>query len=216
MTRAGTMRLTTRAAVESLVLPAGTQDKIFFDDELPGFGIRLRGGGRPNWIVQYRIKGGKQSRIKLGSVKVLAPDIARKRAKDILAAAQLGWNPATEMRAAAAEKRAAPLRYLEQSIACNALAFLQQGREPACYLYRHYHPNGDLLYVGISLEPLRRQDRHVKAAAWRTMIYRILIEPFATREEALAAEEAAIRNEFPKFNSVHNGQRHPFQELGRK
>jgi hypothetical protein len=46
------------------------------------------------------------------------------------------------------------------------------------------------------------------------MIHRILIEPFATREEALNAEQAAIRDEFPKFNAIHNGRRHPNQELG--
>ena len=32
---------------------------------------------------------------------------------------------------------------------------------------------------------------------------------------ALAAEKVAIRTEFPKFNSMHNGRRHPFQELRR-
>jgi hypothetical protein len=45
------------------------------------------------------------------------------------------------------------------------------------------------------------------------MICRILIEPFATREEALASEELAIRAEFPKFNVQHNGSRHPLQSL---
>jgi hypothetical protein len=55
----------------------------------------------------------------------------------------------------------------------------------------------------------------MKAATWRDMICRILIEPFATREEALRAEEEAIRSEFPKFNSTHNARRHPFQELAR-
>jgi hypothetical protein len=45
------------------------------------------------------------------------------------------------------------------------------------------------------------------------MICQIVIEPFQTREEALAAEEIAIRTEFPKFNSTHNKRRHPLQEL---
>jgi hypothetical protein len=48
------------------------------------------------------------------------------------------------------------------------------------------------------------------------MISYILIEPFETREAAVAAEEAAIRDEFPKFNTMHNTRRHPFQELARK
>jgi hypothetical protein len=48
------------------------------------------------------------------------------------------------------------------------------------------------------------------------MISYILIEPFETREQALAAEEAAIRGEFPKFNTTHNKRRHPFQEVVRR
>jgi hypothetical protein len=96
------------------------------------------------------------------------------------------------------------------------MKFLEQNIEPACYLYRHYHPSGDLIYVGISLEPLKRQHRHLKEAGWRNMISRILIEPFATREEALAAEQAAIRDEFPKYNTTHNRRRHPIEELRAK
>ena len=104
---------------------------------------------------------------------------------------------------------------LEQYVMRKALDFLKRDDEPECYLYRHYHPNGDLLYVGVSLEPLRRQDRHLKEADWRSMICRILIEPFETREEALAAEELAIRTEFPKFNSRHNERYHPLEEFAR-
>jgi hypothetical protein len=95
------------------------------------------------------------------------------------------------------------------------LSFIADGIEPACYLYRHFGPDGDLLYVGISLHPLERHKQHVKGAAWMKNIYQIIIEPFATREEALAAEELAIRTEYPKFNSTHNQRRNPFQELAR-
>ena len=95
------------------------------------------------------------------------------------------------------------------------LAFIEQGIEPACYLYRHFHPNGDLLYVGISLAAMRRQGTHFNRAVWHHEIHQIVIEPFATREEALAAEEFAIRTEFPKFNSRQNTRRHPLQEISR-
>lgn len=43
---------------------------------------------------------------------------------------------------------------------------------------------------------------HLKSASWKTFITIIVIEPFTTREEALAAEELAIRTEYPK-NIVH-------------
>src|SRR6516164_10341897 len=102
---------------------------------------------------------------------------------------------------------------LERNIAAKALAFLEQNIEPACFLYRHYHPNGDLLYVGISLDELARQRKHFQEAEWRLMIHCIVIEPFQTREEALKAEELAIKTEFPKFNVVHNRRRDPLTEL---
>jgi hypothetical protein len=108
-----------------------------------------------------------------------------------------------------------PASSLKQHLADKAMKFLEQGLEPACYLYRHYHPNGDLLYVGVSLEPLRRQIRHIGEASWWSAVHQILIEPFATREEALAAEELAIRTEFPRFNRSGNRRRHPIQELAR-
>jgi hypothetical protein len=42
----------------------------------------------------------------------------------------------------------------------------------------------------------------------------VLIEPFETREQALEAEQRAIREEFPKCNSVHN-DRDPVREMVR-
>jgi predicted GIY-YIG superfamily endonuclease len=104
----------------------------------------------------------------------------------------------------------------EDLIKRKALSFLEQGTKPACYLYRHYHPDGDLLYVGISVEPLSRLKKHMESSGdWTATIYRILIEPFETRAEALAAEKLAIRTEFPRFNARHNGRHDPVAELTR-
>ena len=100
-------------------------------------------------------------------------------------------------------------------IANKFLDFLRHHIEPECYLYRHYHPNGDLLYVGISLELFRRQRRHYGEAHWANTIHQIIVEPFETREQALDAEELAIRTEFPKHNSRHNRHRLLLHELGR-
>jgi predicted GIY-YIG superfamily endonuclease len=90
---------------------------------------------------------------------------------------------------------------------------LEQDVKPEAYLYRHYDPSGDLLYSGITLSIPDRTRRHVEKSHWMDSVYLIVIEPFATREEALEAEQTAIRTEFPKYNTVHNGHRHPFQEL---
>jgi hypothetical protein len=53
--------------IEKLELPAGKSELIVFDDKLPGFGLRLRKGGKRTWIVQYRV-GTQQRRKAIGNV----------------------------------------------------------------------------------------------------------------------------------------------------
>jgi integrase len=70
-------------------------DQIFFDDQLPGFGLRLRRGasGKVNrsWIAQYRRVGTR--RILIGNANVISAEAARTTAKKILAAVALGQDP---------------------------------------------------------------------------------------------------------------------------
>ena len=79
----------TQPNVIKLKLPAGKADAIFFDDDIPGFGVRLRAGGTRTWIVQYRIAA-KQRRQALGSAAVVNADKARAVAKKTLAKVTLG------------------------------------------------------------------------------------------------------------------------------
>ena len=88
------MRLT-RANINRLQLPEGKSDLIVFDDALPGFGIRVRAGGKRVWIAQYRL-GTKQRRITLGNVEAVDPDQARQLAKTTLAKVHLGGDPQAE------------------------------------------------------------------------------------------------------------------------
>ena len=85
------MKLTT-ATVKALALPAGVTDKIFFDDDLPRFGVRVRAGGSRTWVVQYGI-GGRERKLPLGPVTALDPGKARSLAKDVLARVRLGEDP---------------------------------------------------------------------------------------------------------------------------
>ena len=78
------MRLTQTSLVR-ITLPAGVEDKIFFDEELPGFGLRVRAGGSRKFVVHYR-QGGVQHRHTIGSASALTLDEARKRARKILIA----------------------------------------------------------------------------------------------------------------------------------
>jgi integrase len=98
------MRLTA-SNIRALELPAGKTERIFFDSELPGFGLRIRSGGSKTWCVQYKF-GTKHRRIVLGSLSTLDPGKARETAKDLLAAVRLGRDPAgdrTEAQAKTAE-----------------------------------------------------------------------------------------------------------------
>jgi integrase len=107
----------TAPTVRALSLPAGKDDHVFFDADLPGFGLRVRASGAKTWMVQYAIAG-KTRRLVLGSLAVLDPSKARETAKDLLAQVRLGRDPAgekMEARARAAETFGALLpRFLER------------------------------------------------------------------------------------------------------
>jgi predicted GIY-YIG superfamily endonuclease len=107
-------------------------------------------------------------------------------------------------------------RTLQDRVASKFASFLKRNIEPAGYLYRHFHPSGDLIYVGITQSLSKRTNAHLSKATWKDFICLIVIEPFKTREEALEAELVAIRTEFPKYNRIFNGHRHPIQELTRR
>jgi integrase len=95
------MRLT-KATVARLALPEHAQEKIVFDDALPGFGLRIRAGGKRTWIAQYRM-GTKQRRVTLGSAETFDADEARKLARAAFAKVQLGTDPQLEKTGARAQ-----------------------------------------------------------------------------------------------------------------
>ena len=88
----------TRDALNSLTLPAGKLDVVFWDDSLPGFGCRLR-GSRKTWLVQYRIRG-RQHRESLGDIRRVSLEAARSIARKRFAMIELGVDPAAEKAAA--------------------------------------------------------------------------------------------------------------------
>ena len=92
------MRLTA-STIRTLALPEGSARQGFFDNDLPGFGLRVRATGVKTWMVQYAVAG-KTRRLSLGSPDVLTAGKAREKAKDILAQVRLGRDPAREKSAA--------------------------------------------------------------------------------------------------------------------
>jgi integrase len=92
--------------VDKIELPVGktagkTGDRIEWDDDLPGFGLRIREGGSRNYIIQYKI-GGQQRRKTLGSTRELTLEQARKQARKDLGRVANGEDPQAEKAAARA------------------------------------------------------------------------------------------------------------------
>jgi integrase len=75
--------------------PGKTGDLVVFDNDLPGFGLRVRAGGSRSWIYQYKI-GDQHRRITLGKYPALQPVQARKTAAKLHAEVRLGNDPAAE------------------------------------------------------------------------------------------------------------------------
>lgn len=98
------MKFTVKA-IASLGLSDGRQEAIFFDDDIGGFGLRLRQAGSKNWIFQYKL-GSKQRRLTFGTYPAIGLEQARRTAAELQARVRLGQDPAAdkfEARARAAE-----------------------------------------------------------------------------------------------------------------
>jgi integrase len=79
-----------------------------WDNELPGFGLRVLPSGRKRYVVQYRA-GRRSRRISLGPSSVLTCEQARTRAIGIIAATRNGEDPAAKRDA---ERRAITVKEL--------------------------------------------------------------------------------------------------------
>jgi integrase len=95
----------TQHAIDTLALPAGKDDWIYWDRDVSGYGLRLREGGSRTLVFWYRI--GKQRRkMVIGSAEAVRASEGRKRAEILYGQVKLGQDPAgakAEGRARAAE-----------------------------------------------------------------------------------------------------------------
>ena len=120
--------------VAGLKLSKGALDKIYFDDELRGFGFRLRSEGSRlsrTWVAQYRARG-RTRRQTIGDYEKVAAEQARATAKVIFGEVAAGKDPQSvrqEQRLSAARSlRSVAETYLEMKAATLRPASLRMAR----------------------------------------------------------------------------------------
>ena len=95
----------TQATVTRFKMPQGKREHIEFDDNMPGFGLRVRNGGKREhrtYILQYKI-GPKQRRMTLGNVAKIGLDDAQRKARKLFGKIAEGKDPANEKAVARTE-----------------------------------------------------------------------------------------------------------------
>lgn len=87
----------TKTAIDQLEAPA-KGSAWYWDDEVPGFGLRVRAGGRIVYVFRYALgRRARQKRISIGvHGPVWTPARAREKAKSMLGAVADGKDPMTE------------------------------------------------------------------------------------------------------------------------
>lgn len=70
-------------------------DYFVWDDELPGFGLRVFASGKRSFLIQYRALG-RTRRVTIGFYGIWAPEEARREARSLLGRVAKGENPADE------------------------------------------------------------------------------------------------------------------------
>jgi len=83
-----------KRAIDGLRPDPNGRDVFLWDSAMPGFGVRMKSSGVVSYLVQYRNRAGRSRRLTLGRHGVLTPEEARREARDALASASRGGDPA--------------------------------------------------------------------------------------------------------------------------
>jgi integrase len=83
----------TEAIIKRLAKPA-TGNKVYYDADVPGFGIRITAGGTKAFIFNYRVRGtGRERRITVGRYPNWTVGAARKEARQLQQTVDQGGDP---------------------------------------------------------------------------------------------------------------------------
>lgn len=114
------MAKVTKRTVDALK-PAADRDVLLWDDELPGFGVRVRPSGSKAYFLKYRTSDARQRWSTLGQHGPMTPEMARKRALAEKAAVGGGADPSGEKQSRRRELTIAAVadRYLAEHVAAH-------------------------------------------------------------------------------------------------
>jgi len=88
----------TDAVVKSLPLPE-KGNKVHYDGDLPGFGVRVTAAGARAFVLNYRTRTGRERRYTIGSFPAWKTAAARKEAEELKRQIDTGADPVGELKA---------------------------------------------------------------------------------------------------------------------
>jgi Arm DNA-binding domain len=100
----------TKSTAAALPVPKD-KNAIHWDRDLAGFGLRISPAGTRTYFAQMRTRSGRGIKVTLGRANRITAEQARQKARELLAAVDLGRDPAQELkdrRQAERERRPAP------------------------------------------------------------------------------------------------------------
>jgi integrase len=182
----------TKSTVAALPIPQ-IKNKIYWDRALVGFGLRISPAGARTYFCQMRTRSGRGIKVTLGRANRITAEQARQKAKELLAAVDLGRDPAQELkdrRRAQRERRLAPtVSALWQDFEAKHLPGLRPKSATGyvSWWIRHIEPKlGRLKLADLSRARVEQLHREVATASGGVSANRVLATLSAMLTHAVA------------------------------